>query len=333
MVMNDLTPPTDDKPEQDEARFAPSEEEETLATEDDEETFFPPTLTDEVTLPELDTLGDDIAALADSLAETFDTLPDVPPPVEHTPRRSWRRRNDPLPEAEPPNYDDEMLPDMDVEGALGAVEGLGDIVEERETEARIQQAEQERITEIIANPMQTPQMWTLQRGNLAAWLPGVVLITFGVWLTFRYTTDAPLPPSLVSAGFVAWLALAFLLAWMTSGRWNRGTLFLALWGLLSAGALTLTQNVATLGGNQIPALLLIAFGGAFVLSGLLARPFSMVTVFPGLVLWVIGGVWLAASLGLLSAQVIALVGVSGWLPVVILGGLIMLLPVFASLRR
>lgn len=105
-------------------------------------------------------------------------------------------------------------------------------------------------------------------------------------------------------------------------------LFIALWGLFSSIAFLAAEEYLSTG---LPASLVIALGGAFLLSGVLARPVSGAFALPGLLLLAGGGVALALALGVIPP--IVLTGIqTGWIAVAVIGGLVLLLPIFRRLR-
>ncbi|MEO0561470.1 MAG: hypothetical protein AAF125_05125, partial [Chloroflexota bacterium] len=74
-------------------------------------------------------------------------------------------------------------------------------------------------------------------------------------------------------------------------------------------------------------------GGAALLSGLFARPVSGAMVLVGLMLLVGAGTALAVIAGALPTTVLAIAGTrAAWIPVAVVTGLVMLLPLFRRLR-
>jgi hypothetical protein len=152
-------------------------------------------------------------------------------------------------------------------------------------------------------------------------LPGAALVGVGVWLTVAFTTGTP--PAL-TAGVLAGLGvLALVSAWLGSGRWARGALFLALWGLLSAGAVVYAATM--LGAALVLPALLIAAGGAFVLAAFLGRPASGKHALPGVLLLVAGAAAAAVMTGIVPPQVISTLG-AVWIPVAVVVAILLLLP-------
>ncbi len=188
--------------------------------------------------------------------------------------------------------------------------------------------EEARLEDILANPMPRPQVLEMGRGSLMSILPGAALAGIGAWLTFAYTTGSAPPPTTVVALLLGLFALVLVLGWMSAGRWNRGVLFMALWGMLSAGGVYAAGTVLGVG---LPALLVLALGGAVFLSGVIARPVSGGAVLFGLMLLVGGGVALADALGQMPPVVSDVIG-TGWVAVAVIAGLVLILPIFRRLR-
>ena len=233
------------------------------------------------------------------------------------------------------DYDDSYIYPVDpdaienVDSALDSLTGLGAIVEEHEKAERRQVDEAERLSDIQGNPMTLPKTLTLNRGRLISILPGVAFIGIGAWLTFAYTTQSAPPAATVGAVVVGLFALMLFTAWIASNRWNRGALFIALWGILTAGLVVVAFNWIGYGGI-FPALM-GGLGIALLLSGLLARPFSAAVILPGLIFLVAGAVALVVALGLIPAVVMN-IAASAWIGVAGVVGIVLLLPVLARLR-
>lgn len=290
---------------------------------DDDARFAPPSTADDDTL---DNLADEMEALADE--------PDADEKVE------------PAGTAEPDIHITPAENDaLDVDSALEAVSGLDDMIaaqeaeeraeqerrehearaeqERREIEARAQQAEEARVSDILENPMPTPARLVLRRGSIASVLPGAALVGVGVWLTVAFTTGTPPAPTL-TAGVLAGLGvLALVSAWLGSGRWARGALFLALWGVLSAGAVVYAATM--LGAALVLPALLVAAGGAVVLAAFLGRPASGKHALPGVLLLVAGAAAAAVMTGIVPPQVISTLG-AVWIPVAVVMAILLLLP-------
>jgi len=188
--------------------------------------------------------------------------------------------------------------------------------------------EEARLEDILTNPMPRPQALEMGRGSLTSILPGAALAGIGAWLTFAYTTGSAPPPTTVVALLLGLFALVLVLGWLSAGRWNRGVLFVALWGMLSAAGV---YTAGTLLGAGLPALLVLALGGAVFLSGVIARPVSGGAVLFGLMLLVGGGVALAYALGGIPPILLNVIGV-GWIAVAVVAGLVLILPIFRRLR-
>jgi hypothetical protein len=240
------------------------------------------------------------APLEDEEAESFDFDDDV---LEETPAeaaplytRDWSMPDD-----------DDVLgvveaTDLDIDSALAAVSSLSDMIAEQEAQEQAiaaAQAEQEaREAEFRNNPMPKPPLSSLQRGQLASVLPGLLLIAIGAWLTFTLTTaTAPPPPGITTAVVTGAVALIFLAHWISTGRWSRGSLFLSIGLLLSAGVIAFLLQPASPGLGRGWPLLLAALGLTFILSAFLARPARRGFALPGF-LMIVGGLVGVAALNL-----------------------------------
>lgn len=275
-----------------------------------------------------DPIPDDLAAQADSIASELDALElggVMPKPVD--------------PEAETVIHDtsgdepaeavagvsdrDADTPDDQDGDDLVSLDELDTVLETHEKAEQKRQEDQERVEAVARHPMPRPEPLALNRGSSVSWLPGLALIGIGAWLTFAYTTDAAPPPTTVGAILVGLFALMLIMSWMASGRWNRGSLFLAMWGILSAGGTV--SALEALGAASVPAALLAAFGGALFLSGAFARPISRAVIFGGLIFLAAGGVLFAAVDGYIPPTITDTL-VNGWIAVAVIAGLVIVLP-------
>lgn len=285
---------------------------------DDDTRFAPPSAADDAPL---DNLAEEMEAFADEIdASASDTEAEA---VTDTPPDEPEIR---IKAADAP---------LDVDGALDAVAGLDDLVaaqeaeahaeqERLEVEARLQQAEEARIADIIEKPLPAPTRLTLRRGSIASVLPGAALVGVGIWLAVAYTTGTA-PAPLMTTGVLAGVGvLALVSAWLASGRWQQGVLLLALWGALSVGVGTYT--LLTFGVAMLPAALLMAAGASFVLTALLARPVSGKHALPGVLLLMAGVAAAVGVLGLIPAAVLDVFG-AVWIPVAVIVAILLLLPV------
>ncbi len=315
------TPPPDDH-ENDDARFAPPDDTglPDLPPPDDDDTPLA------VDADELDALADQLDALglgniATPPDETIQLEATVSLPAVDGP---------PTPEDDPaPTTDWPPAPGpVDVESALGAVSGLDAMVEMQEAEDRMVEQEAARLEDILANPLPLPTRLEMRRGGLQAILPGVALVGLGAWLTFAYTTGSAPALATVGAVLIGLFAGMLLLAWVGSGRWGRGTLFIALWGILSAGAVVLIEQVL---GAGLVAALVIALGAAFLLSGLFARPLRGNIMLVGLMFGIGGAMALLMALDRMPPLVLDLTE-RGWIGVAVVAGLVLALPLLRRVR-
>jgi hypothetical protein len=201
---------------------------------------------------------------------------------------------------------------------------------EREAEETAAREESERIRRVTP-VLHSPPPLTLRRGQLASVVPALALMGIGGWLIIGLTTPGALPinPPLVAGVAAAALVLVLLAQWLSFGRWQRGTLFLA----LAAGGCAVVLYGMTQPGGLLPGrawpLFIVALGGAFLLAGLFSRPFERRVLLPGILLLAGGGVGLAASAGLLPDSFLR-TAAQAW-PVVV--ALLVLLWVLPLVRR
>ncbi len=232
--------------------------------------------------------------------------------------------------------------ELDIEAALAAVSNLSDLVAEQEA------AEQTRIAqEAAAAQLQVerqarldyperffpvPPLTTIYRGQMASFIPAVLLILVGAWLTFTLTTTKTLPDTgllLLIAG--AGLALTLIVRWLASGRWARGSLFFAMVLLfcgITGGYLLQPGSPGLASGWP---LLILALGLAVIITALLSRPVERRLIFPGVVLMIVGGAGLVVTLNVLSASLLATVA-SLWPVAVVIILILWLIPVIVRQR-
>ena len=267
---------------------------------DDDSRFAPPPPDDDDVLPAADDTDTDAPDDEHALAEDAATGDDEFLPPEDTPETD---DIDDTPDDKPRIRVADSPADLDVDSALAAVSGLDDIVAEQEAEEQAErerqeaearrlqmvreaeeaarekaQSEEDRVQAILDNPLPTPGALTLERFGTASLLPGLALLTVGIWLTAAYAMDAAPSPLVVSAVLGGLAVLALVSVWMASGRWSRGAFFFAGLAVLTAGAgyLTLREFGATL----LPAAVLGAAGVTFLLTGLLTRPADRGLILP-----------------------------------------------------
>jgi hypothetical protein len=232
---------------------------------------------------------------------------------------------------------------LDIAAALAAVSNLSGYVAEQEAaeQHRIAQAEAEvQAAEEAQARLDYPERFfpfppqvTLQRGQMASVVPALLLILIGGWLTFTLTTTQSPPDSglLLAVGAGA-AALTLAVYWLTaSGGWARGMLFFALSVLLTGGAGVFLVGTTSPGlANGWP-LLAAAWGLAFILSGLLARPPERSLFLPGLLLMVGGAAGYTVTAGVLSGGLVSALG-TFWPVVLGVAALLFLLPLVARRR-
>lgn len=203
-------------------------------------------------------------------------------------------------------------------------------VREAEEQARLEaQSEEDRLQALIDHKLPAPAPLSLHRFSIASLLPGLALVTVGIWLTFAYATGSAPEPQLVSGVLGGLVVLALVSVWLATGRWSRGTFFFGFGALLVAGTIfaVLSQFDAAL----LPAASLVATGMAVLLTGLLARPAGRV-VLPGLLLIVAGAVVAVSALGLIPTWVLG-TAAAGWIGVLVVFALLLMLPLLSRRRN
>lgn len=203
---------------------------------------------------------------------------------------------------------------LDIEAALAAVSTLSDMLAEQEAaeQARIAQAEAEAMAaEERRMRLEHPELFfpvpppvVLRRGQVASVLPALVLIALGAWLTFAFTTGTPPDGGLVALALGGGLVIILAGRWLSSGRWARGSLFLALALGGMGGALLLLAAPGSPGAARGWPLALIGLGAAFFLSAALAAPPDRRLILPGVLLAVSGLAALAVTFGLLPGSLL-----------------------------
>jgi hypothetical protein len=203
---------------------------------------------------------------------------------------------------------------LDIEAALAAVSTLSDMLAEQEAaeQARIAQAEAEAMAAEerrlrLEHPERffpVPPPVVLRRGQMASVLPALILIALGAWLTFAFTTGAPPDGGLVTLALGGALVIVLAGRWLSSGRWARGSLFLALALTGVGGALALLAVPGSPGAARGWPLMLIGLGAAFFLTAALAAPPDRRLILPGLLLAVSGLAALVVTFGLLPGSLL-----------------------------
>lgn len=232
-------------------------------------------------------------------------------------------------EQTPDNSSDDSL---DIDAALASVASLSDAVAEHEAqeaaeEARIQaaehaaaEAERRRSDYYFA----APPALTLRRGQLASVIPAFALIGVGIWLTFSLASDATPDALVVVLAAAGGVSLSLLAYWLSSERWSIGALFS---GLLVAGLAGMLFYLAQSGTPDQWPLLLVASGGAAIVSGLLSRGGRYLLI--GLVLIAAGLAGTAATTGALSPDVTRLIDDYGLIALGVVAALLLLPSLFS----
>lgn len=201
---------------------------------------------------------------------------------------------------EPINFDD----DFDVAGALAAVTELDSLVDDEPADdvedydelSPSDTIEPYQVTgEVPHSDFQQPPFFTLERGQLASVVPAFILIGIGAWLTITLTTtDATLSPTLAASTLMLALGLILITRGITSGRWDRGSLFLGLSTAFSGGLLMATDtaiipDTSLTIANTYP-LFVSAVGAALFLTAIVGRQTPRYVALFGLALIISGGI-------------------------------------------
>lgn len=245
-----------------------------------------------------------ITVMTDTHDPHDDLIPDTPVPEEDLryapPELEPEPESHPEPEAvdafmpdvelpiTPESFDAYPSTDVDIDSALAAVSTLSDMLAEQEAQERAEaEAEAARIAAAEARRsrplMPMPPRSTLHRGQASSFVPALLLIGIGAWLTLMYTNDSPPDPALVAVIAIGAAALTLIVRWFTTGGWSRGLFFtgITVFALGAATALMFLPDGLGAGGwPLIPA----ALGLGVLLSGILTRPREPRLVFPGLLL-------------------------------------------------
>jgi hypothetical protein len=210
--------------------------------------------------------------------------------------------------------------EFNIDLALASVATLSDALaqQEAEADAEIQrelaeQREAEQRAAERAIPFPAPPLTGLQRGSSGSFIPALLLMGIGGYLTFALSTQQTLPPTGVLVGIaLASLALVLLARWFTTGRWGRGLLFAGT-TLLLIGAALLAMTLA-LGAAGYP-LLLAALGGGLLFTGLFGRPRDLRLITSALLLIGGGAAGLVVTLGLLPSALTGILAAWWFIPV------------------
>lgn len=226
---------------------------------------------------------------------------------------------------------------LDVDQALAAVASLSDLVAEREAAAdaveqaaaEAEEAHVETETRPDYPPFPKPPLLSLQRGQMASVVPALVLMLIGAWLTLALTNQTPPPGWLVVSVVGGGIGVTFLAQWLGSGRWSNGALLLGSGILFSA--IVFAVLAAETGLVQDYPFFVVAWAGAFLLTGILAHPPHRRLTLIGLALAVSGIAALGVTNGMLDSTLLSTLANFWWVIVIALV-VIWLLPIIQRLR-
>ncbi len=265
-------------------------------------------------------LADDLAGVPDDMAddaETFDTAPD---------------NDSGVPDNDASDTDDAF--GLDVDAALASVSSLSDVIAQREAEEAAERERQQAEARRWASyRFDHPPLATLRRGQITSFVPALLLMALGAWLTFASSTGASPDGGLVALVVMGGVGLALLLFWLQSGRWARGALFMALALTGAAGVMIYLTQFDGPGVDGWPLLVAVPGAAAF-LSGILARPADRRLTFTGLVLTAGALLTLALTAGFVDSSLAADVDSTateyGWI-ILVVALVLLLIPLL--LRR
>ncbi|MFW5772711.1 MAG: hypothetical protein ACOCZH_05235, partial [Phototrophicaceae bacterium] len=272
-------------------------------------------------------LADDLAGVPDDTADeaaAFDTAPDDDSGVPDN--------DSGVPDHDFGDTDDAF--GLDVDAALASVSSLSDVIAQREAEEAAERERQQAEARRWASyRFDHPPLATLRRGQLTSFIPALLLMALGAWLTFASSTGDSPDGGLVALVVLGGVGLALLLFWLQSGRWARGALFMALTLTGVVGVMIYLTQFDGPGVDGWPLLIAVPGAAAF-LSGILARPADRRLTFTGLALIAGALLTLALTTGFvdsaLAADVDSAATEYGWM---ILVAALVLLVIPLLLRR
>lgn len=173
---------------------------------------------------------------------------------------------------------------IDIDSALAAVTSLDDLLVEP-----ISPAPPKSVRPAKVSPVDVPPTLKLGRGNPLSVVTGLVSMGVGGWLTYQWTAGQPVPAPTLTVLLALIPISFFLVGWLWSGRWSRGVFVVG----MSLSAFSVAQYYAPRlqwTGMAWVAYGFFTFGVILVLVGILSRPFTLRTLYNGLVFAVIGAV-------------------------------------------
>lgn len=171
---------------------------------------------------------------------------------------------------------------IDIDSALAAVTTLDDLLV-----APVAPPPAESVRPVKATPVVVPPTLKLGRGNPLSVVSGLVSMAVGGWLTYQWTAGQAVPPSTLTALLALIPITFFMMAWLSSGRWSRGVFVVG----MSLSAFSLAQYYAPIlqwTGMGWVAYGFFTFGVILLMMGILSRPFTLRTLYSGVVFAVIG---------------------------------------------
>ena len=221
-------------------------------------------------------------------------------------------------EEQPPVYDPLQI---DIDSALAAVTTLDDLLVEPNPTPSI---EPNRIPK--GGTVAVPRTLKLGRGNPLSLMSGFVTVAVGGWLTYQWTAGQTVPmPTLILLLSLIPITF-FLVAWLWGGRWARGVFVAG----MSLSAFSIAQYYAPLlqwSNMSWLAYGFFTFGVILFLMGILSRPFTLRTLYGGVVFGVIGAMVRVVEYGYIPTAWLQVLLRIWYLPIAIFA-LIVILPFF-----
>lgn len=176
--------------------------------------------------------------------------------------------------------------ELNIDEALAAVASVSD--DDLPSVADPLPYQPELRTYPVSVNMALPPMTQLKRGSLGSFIPGVLLIGAGAFLTYLTTTHTPIDPVWIVLGVLGGGVLTLLAQWLGSRRFGFGYLFFSLVVLSVVGVTVFALLPNGLPINQSFPLLFGGVGLSIILASVLSRHINRQFVIVGLLLIVLG---------------------------------------------
>ncbi len=139
-----------------------------------------------------------------------------------------------------PDYGPEYEREYDVEAALAALTTLNELAAPAPADEAPEAPAYGAPPEGWHSDFRQPPLSALERGQAASVVPALLLVGVGVFFTMLLTSGLPLPaPDLVGAIALGAVGICLIAAWVSSGRWARGNLFMGVVCLVGGALLAI----------------------------------------------------------------------------------------------